>query len=142
MCRILDLFRMIPIELLQLPIKIDHEWECSKRWKFREKVTRSGRKSWRKDFISQTFSLKLTEERRMSYFFHLPRSFEKKKPFFKVKNAENFSTKALVVKNVLFAIWRCTLALWQTKTEVTRWLTFTDSYWHLLTLIDHLLTCT
>ena len=59
------------------------------------------------------------------------------------RNAENFSTKALVVKNVLFAIWWCTLALWQTKAEVTRWLTFTDTCWCLLTLTDiywHFLT--
>ena len=82
MCRILDLFRINPIELLQLPIKIDHE--CSKRWKFREKVTRSGQNRDEKILFHKHFLLKLTEERRMSYFFHLPRSFEKK-PFFKVK---------------------------------------------------------
>ena len=61
------------------------------------------------------------------------------------KNAENFSTKALVVKQVPFANWWCALTLWQTKADVTNWLKFqncwplptlTDSYWRLLTDID------
>ena len=48
---------------------------------------------------------------------------------------------------MLFSNWWCTLALWKTKDDVTKWLwwlIFTDNYWHLLTITDIyrlLLTC-